>query len=226
MDIRYFVLQRMLKESKRIIDLGCGTNPVSGAVVAVDYFVESGQRALGHGSCIDQEKMQARGIKFVNQRMDTRLPFEDKEFDFAYSHHAFEHLDDPATACSEMMRIAKSGAIITPSIFSELAFGRSYHQWLVIDGEDTIFFFKKRAEEDRPFGEHPKYDEYKGWYANENTNPFDIALNDGNWYCSQIGKEFNRLRVILRKLWSNHSPVIENIFLWRDSFKYIVIDKR
>ncbi len=110
-----------------------------------------------------------------------------------------------------MMRIAKSGVIITPSILAELIFGRPYHRWLVMERNNTIFFFKKRPFEDRPFGEHPKWDDArKKWIVGKNTNPFDILLNDGGWY---RGKErFPRLANILRKYWYSHSPVMEVIF--------------
>ena len=223
---KYIQIQEKLQSSRTIIDLGCGNNPIEGATAAVDYFIEAEHRSFGHGSRIDVDNFKRLGIKFVNQRIDVDLPFDDKEFDFAYSHHAFEHVDDPAIACKEMMRIAKAGVIITPSIFSELAFGRPYHKWLVIDGDDSILFFAKRPEEDRPFGEHPRWDENKGWIADSDTNPFDIALNDGEWYHEKICEEFERLRRTVRFLWYSHSHVVENIFLWENSFSYTVIEKR
>jgi SAM-dependent methyltransferase len=226
MNDRFTLLQMMLRSSRRIIDLGCGSNPVPGASVAVDYYIEPEQRSLGHGAALDRSVFELRGIEFHNQRIDARLPFADKAFDFAYSHHVFEHLDDPATACSEMARIARAGAVITPSIFAEMAFGRPYHKWLVIDGHQTLFFFRKKDEEDRPFGEHPCWDERSGWYADESTNPFDIALDDGEWYTQDPGREFRKFSQKLRHLWYSHSPVIENIFLWRDSFQCVIADQR
>jgi ubiquinone/menaquinone biosynthesis C-methylase UbiE len=167
--------------------------------------------------------MKEQGITFVNAMIDSTLPFKDKEFDFAYSHHVFEHLEDPTTACEEMMRIAKSGVIIAPSILAELIFGRPYHRWLVMDRGNTVFFFKKRPYEDRPFGEHPKWDKTKGkWVAKKNTNPFDILLNDGGWYRGE--RKMPQLANILRKHWYSHSPVMEVIFLWEGSFKYKIYE--
>jgi len=108
-------------------------------------------------------------------------------------------------------------------MFSELLFGRSYHRWLIIEYNNTIFFFKKRAFEDRPFGQHPEWDKQsKRWKATEDTNPFDILLNESNWY---HGKEsFPRLSNILKKYWNAHSSLIEVIFLWKDSFQYRIYD--
>jgi len=197
LDKRWLLAQKKLEESEKIIDLGCGNNPVQGATVGVDLYLKPIQRSLGVGNKIDIERMKKRGITFINTRIDKPLPFRDKEYDFAYSHHVFEHLEDPAGACKEMIRIAKAGVIITPSIFSEFLFGRSYHRWLIIEYNNTIFFFKKRAFEYSPFGEHPEWnEERKSWEVKEDTNPFDILLNEGDWY---HGKEsFSRLSNILK----------------------------
>lgn len=223
LDPRWIAVQKKLTESKKIIDLGCGNNPVQGATVGVDLYIEPKERSLGTGSMVDVKKMKEKGITFINSRIDVPLLFDDKEFDFAYSHHVFEHLEDPATACREVMRIAKSGVIITPSILAELMFGRAYHKWLVMEHSNKIFFFKKRPFEDRPFGEHPKWNEGKKmWIVEDNTNPFDILLNDGKWY---RGKErFPWLANILRKYWYAHSPVMGVIFLWEGSFEYEVYE--
>ena len=216
-------LQARLRASKTIVDLGCGANPVAGATAAVDLHVAPAERSYGHGAIIDVDALARRGIRFVNARVDGPLPFKDKEFDFAYSHHVFEHLADPTTACKEMARIAKAGAIITPSPFAELAFGRAYHRWLVTERAGKLIFLNKRAEEDRPFGQHPEFAPDRGWFAGSDTNPFDILLNDGGWYCTPESAQFLRLSHRLRELWQNHSPVIDTIFLWEDSFECLVL---
>ena len=223
LDPRWLAVQKKLEKSEKIIDLGCGNNPVKGATVGVDSYIGSNERSLGVGSIINTKKMKERGITFVNARIDFPLPFGDKEFDFAYSNHVFEHLEDPAMACKEMMRIAKSGVIITPSILAELIFGRPYHRWLVMDRNNSIFFFRKRPFEDRPFGEHPKWDEArKKWIIENNTNPFDILLNYDNWY---RGKEkLPRLGNILRKYWHSHHPIIEVIFNWTGNFEFEIYE--
>jgi SAM-dependent methyltransferase len=223
LDPRWITVQTKLKASKKIVDLGCGNNPVGGATAAVDLYIEPAERSLGKGPTINVQKLEEKGLAFVNRRIDSPLPFADKEFDFAYSHHAFEHLDDPAAACKETMRIAKSGVIITPSICAELLFGRPYHRWFVMDRNNTIFFFRKRPFEDRPFGNHPRWDNNKNqWILENDTNPFDILLNDGNWYS---GKErLPRLATILKKYWQSHAPVMEVIFMWEGRFEYKVYE--
>ncbi len=220
-DPRWLTLQNRLAEAEKIIDLGCGNNPVQGATVGIDLYLEPKERGPETEICV--QEMKEKGIAFVKCRVDAPLPFADKEFDFAYSHHVFEHLEDPATACEEMMRIAKSGVIITPSIFAELIFGRPYHKWLVMERGNEIFFFRKRPFEDRPFGNHPRWERgERNWVVEDNTNPFDILLNGGEWY---HGKErMPRLANILRKHWYSHSPIIEVIFLWDDRFGYFIYE--
>ncbi|MFH1776936.1 MAG: class I SAM-dependent methyltransferase [Candidatus Omnitrophota bacterium] len=214
-------VKKKLLTSKRIIDLGCGTNPVAAASVAIDPYINPIQRSCKSGTRIKKSIFNKSGIKFIQSRIDVNLPFENKAFDFAYCRHVVEHLKNPAKACEEMMRIAKEGVVICPSIFAEQLFGRSYHKWLVMDRKNLLLFFKKRLHEDRPFGKHPNWDKSNmNWIAEKDTNPFDILLNDGGWY---KGKEkMPRLSSILKKYWCTHSPVLELVFFWKNRFNYIV----
>ena len=221
---RWVTLQNKLRESQSIIDLGCGNNPIPQAKVGVDLYIEPKERNLGQGPVIDFEKFKTRGMEFVNTRIDGPLPFKDKQFDFAYSHHVFEHLEDPATACREMMRIAKAGVIITPSYFAEIIFGRPYHRWLVMDRDNTIFFFRKRAFENLPFGLTPKLSQDgKTWSMDKDTNPFDMLLNDEEWYRGQEG-QMPKLSNVLRHHWYSHSPLIEIVFLWDNKFDWKIVE--
>ena len=217
-------MHEQLTAADTIIDLGCGARPIAGATVAVDAFTGTEQRGLGWRSSIDPAALEARGIHFVQQRIDVALPFDDNEFDFAYSSHVFEHLDDPETACLEMMRVARAGAIRTPSVFAEVAFGRPYHKWMVMDGDDELFFFEKTAYDFGPFGEPLGSATEDGFEVTPHTTPFDIALNAGDWYRGD--EDFGTLRERLRWHYHAHSPVIEVIFLWRDEFRCQVIRNR
>lgn len=221
-DARWLEVQRRLAAaSGKIIDLGCGNYPVKGAIAAVDLYLEPKERLSG--SPIDADGMKRAGIKFVNSRIDAPLPFGDKEFDFAFSHHVFEHVESPAMACREMIRIARSGAIITPSFLAELIFGREYHRWMVMDRGNKLFFFGKRPFEDRPFGELPRGNEKSGGYiVDGGTNPFDLLLDDGGRYKGL--ERMPRLSKKLRKMWYSHSPVIEVVFIWDDKFDFVVCE--
>lgn len=213
-------LETELSKAKKIVDLGCGTKPHPQATVAVDAFLEPGHRTLGSGATIDPKAFEKSNVRFVQADI-TNLPFADKEFDFAYSHHVFEHLPEPKKACMEMCRIAKAGAIITPSIFCEIAFGRPYHLWLVFARNDTLFFVRKTNRENCPFGDHPVPQENGTFNVTSTTNPFDILLNDGHWYWGL--QRMPRLSRLLRKFWYSHSPVTEVIFLWQGTFNCVVL---
>jgi SAM-dependent methyltransferase len=46
----------------------------------------------------------------------TRMGFEDRAFDFVYSHSVFEHIDDPAAALSEVGRVLRPGGVAYISV--------------------------------------------------------------------------------------------------------------
>lgn len=216
-------IKNKIKNCKNIIDMGCGNNPLCEAKTAVDYYIKPIERSNGDGPVIDEDAFKIRGVRFINARIDSDLPFLNNEFDFAYSHHVFEHLEDPAKACEEMMRIAQSGVIIAPSFFSELIFGRKYHKWMIMQRENTLLFFRKRAFEDTPFGDGPTRKKIGDkWESDSNTNPFDILLNDGNWYTGN--EKFDRLSVKIRGLYYSHHPLIETNFLWENKFEYKIYE--
>jgi ubiquinone/menaquinone biosynthesis C-methylase UbiE len=77
-----------------------------------------------------------------------KLPFGDKEFDYARMHHVIEHTNDPGKACEEMLRISKAGIISFPPAQAELMFGRKEHKWFVFVDRGRLLFVKKR---------HPSY---------------------------------------------------------------------
>jgi SAM-dependent methyltransferase len=190
-------------EGLNVVDLGCGLNPHPAARTVVEPFLEPVSRFEGS---VTPQAFTARGIRFVQQRMDSDLPFRDKEFDFAICSHAIEHVEDPGKACSEMIRIAKAGLITAPFLFSDLLFGRPYHRWLVVDRGGVLYFFRKRPEEDRPFGPEP--------------NPFDVALNTKRWHVAS--SPFAQISRRLRHLYYTHHKVIEVRFVWEDRFRFVV----
>ena len=76
------------------------------------------------------------------------MPFKDKEFDYARCHHVIEHTEDPAKACSELVRIARGGILSFPPPQAELMFGRKEHRWFVFVDKGRLLFVAKR---------HPSY---------------------------------------------------------------------
>lgn len=74
---------------------------------------------------------------------------------------------------------------------------------------DTLLFIEKDEKEDRPFGK-----------TNED-NPFEIALNYGEWYKHPIA--IKNFRENIRKYFYTHHPVMETIFIWHGRFNMIAI---
>lgn len=209
---------RLINESENIVDLGCGTNPLPSARVAVDKYIEPIHRVYGEGKQIDVKEIESKGIKFIQADFEA-LPFDKNEFDLAYSHHVVEHIEHPERALEEMQRIAKKGIIMCPSIFAESIFGRVYHKWEITWRENLIVFIEKR-ERKTWFGEGPQIIDGK-MEIPPNCNPFDMILNDGDWYSGNCYDE--RLRSLLRDYWYGHFLIMENVFVWEDSFDFLII---
>jgi len=218
----WILAQERISKSQNMVDLGCGASPHKHAKVGVDWFVEPEHRALGTGKRIDPDEMLKHGVKFVHASLES-LPFSDKEFDFSYSHHVIEHVEHPHLACEEIMRISREGVIICPSAFAETAFGRPYHLWQVHTRGNTLIFIRKRKIDNCPFGKTPVPYSQGKMIADQETNPFDILLNDGYWYHGS--ESMHRLSKKLRHLWYSHSPVVEVVFNWSEKFNYIIIDE-
>ena len=54
-----------------------------------------------------------------------RMPFADKEFDFVYCSHVLEHVQDPETACRELIRVGQRGYIETPTKGKDIFLGNA-----------------------------------------------------------------------------------------------------
>ena len=205
-DARYQLMRNRVHAAKTVVDLGCGGYPIPEATCAVDLFLYPVERGSG---AINREALKMRGIRFVHQAIDKPLPFHDREFDFAYSAHVFEHLTDPATACEEMMRIAKAGCVLTPYFVFDVLSGRTYHRWMMIERGGTLFFFEKEPHEDRPFGSWP--------------NVIDAILNDGGWFKSDLGRAGYTMQSVLRTAYGSRAPLSEVCLNWEGRFEYMVI---
>lgn len=202
----YKSAEALIASAARMVDIGSGAHPHPKAAVAVDKFLTPDHRLFGKGAQIEVESIEKQGVQFVCAGIES-MPFADKEFDVAYSHHVLEHVDDPIVACREVMRIATKGVIYTPSAFSEIAFGRPYHKWLMHAKGRTLVFIEKHPDENQPFS-----------FGKE--NPFDIALNEGRWYWKPI--LIKNLRKKIQEYWRSHHPALECVFLWENTFDVLV----
>lgn len=110
------------------IDIACGERPNLDCLVHTDIYTPKFVFPEGH--------------KFVLCPCE-EMPFEDKEFDFSYCHHGIEHVQDPDKACSEIIRISKSGILYFPTPQIEMLLGRSDHNWYVFIDSGRLLFIQK-----------------------------------------------------------------------------------
>ena len=130
-----------VKNGESVLDIGGGHSPLPEATVVVEYNLTSGHDRDGHTVVLDARYMEGDA---------QNLPFPDKSFDFAYASHVFEHVREPALACSEMIRVAQRGYIETPRKLTELYAGYPSHRWLV-DVYDGVLTFERRWFIESPF---------------------------------------------------------------------------
>ena len=97
------LLRTHAPQAHRILDLGCGTGALLGALppdswaVGVDFSA----RALEHS--------HARGLPRLVHGDGRRLPFCDAAFDAVISLDTIEHIDDHEAAAAEIARVLKPG---------------------------------------------------------------------------------------------------------------------
>ena len=118
-----------------VIDIGSGGDPFPYATHLVDRFLEPTEHR--HGPLVKRDKpLIAADVH--------HLPFRDKAFDFVYCAHILEHVDDPITACAEIMRIGKRGYLETPTMAEDMlfAFTQHIHKWHVVANAQTLCFFE------------------------------------------------------------------------------------
>jgi SAM-dependent methyltransferase len=122
-----------------MLDVGCGDKPHWRADVLVDKFVDAEhakQRNLG-GEVAAVEPL------FVSSLED--LPFCDDAFDFVYCSHVLEHVVDPASAISEIMRVGKRGYIEVPFVGIQKIYDQETHVWFCDLRDRTLIFTAKES---------------------------------------------------------------------------------
>ena len=121
-----------LKDFDKILEVGPGERPFSLA----NYFVDVVERENSFQLDLDKDKFD----------------LSDGYFDFAYTRHVFEDIQNPDFAFNELKRVSKFGFIETPSPLSECANGvdihgiyRGYihHRYIIWNEDGTIHFLPK-----------------------------------------------------------------------------------
>lgn len=91
-----------------ILDAGSGHNPHPNANILCDLFVGPTRHrgSFSHVSAKRNHPFVCCDIQY--------LPFKTNIFDFVYSSHVVEHVDNPNRAIREIKRVGKHGRISTP----------------------------------------------------------------------------------------------------------------
>lgn len=202
-------LKRLVGAAHKVVDLGCGANPIAGATDAVDLFIAPTQRGAGKGPTLDVGALEKRGIHFFNQSIDVRLPFEDGACDFAHCSHVIEHVENPGAACDEQMRVARSGLLRCPAAMIEFLTGRPYHKWLVLQRGGRVLFIEKAPHDYAIFAT----------YDGENMNPFEALLDwDGQAPATPSRGIIGRLKKRLQELFYSRAEQSELNLFWERGF--------
>ena len=118
----YEAMRRIVAEQvrgmPRILEIGPGPVPFPPATEFVDWQA--------------WPELAGKTVHTLDLNQD-RLPFADKDFDFAYCRHTVEDLYNPVTLLREMSRVARAGYVETPSPVAECTRGvdgvRGGQQW-------------------------------------------------------------------------------------------------
>jgi SAM-dependent methyltransferase len=134
-----------IREGEKVLDVGCGGMPFPSAthLADVNLFDDSSRFGL----------RIPLGPRPVYECSVERMPFGDLAFDFVYCAHVLEHVDDPAAACRELMRVAPRGYLECPRSWTEIVFSALDHRWLVdLEGGVLVFREKLPSECGDPLG--------------------------------------------------------------------------
>lgn len=140
--LKYFYLRKIrpgftIKRNAIVIDIGSGDKPFWRADVFVDRLsLGNVQRATKYNTIHDI------GL-FFDCDVTRALPFKDKCFDFSFCSHLLEHVNDPAAAIKEIVRVSKSGYIEVPNGVLETIKPFDSHLWFIYLDNATLIFMRK-----------------------------------------------------------------------------------
>ena len=118
----------------RVLDIGSGGDPFPAATVLVERYLQPVFRT---------ETLVTNNKPLVVADIH-HLPFAKKSFDFVYSAHVLEVVDDPILASSEIMRVGKRGYIETPILGKDVLFAwaKNLQKWHVVGIGPNLCFFE------------------------------------------------------------------------------------
>ena len=108
-DLKIFFFESFLKDSKKILDIGCSVGRIMGLYPEKFEGIDIEKDAL--------DIARKKGLKVKYANVIDKLSFKDNSFDAVYCSQIIEHLDEPLHLVLEVKRILKKGGkavFITP----------------------------------------------------------------------------------------------------------------
>ena len=129
-----------ISATDKVLDIGSGSEPFPFATHLAERYIEP--------TCHRYTKFVTNNLPLTECDVQD-LPFDAKSFDFVYCAHVLEHVDDPISACREIMRVGKRGYIETPSIMNDMLFSwaKGMHKWHVSSVNSTLVFQEYNARQ-------------------------------------------------------------------------------
>jgi SAM-dependent methyltransferase len=128
-----------IRAGDKVLDVGCGGVPFAYATHLADLNLADSRSRFGLPI--------PTGARPLYECSVEDMPFGDHEFDFVFCSHVLEHVQDPAQACRELMRVGHRGYLECPRSWTEYVFSAEDHRWLV-DLEGGVLVFREKLPEE------------------------------------------------------------------------------
>ena len=215
-----------LPANATVLDCGGWFKPLHRATHVVDLMpYETRQARLQLKPLPGEQFTRETWIQVDFLAPDFRLPFPDRTFDFSYCSHTLEDLASPFALLSELIRVSRAGAIVTPSRLSEHTTGRRdrmtnqlghpHHHWIV----DTQAGRPRFASKGSSFG--------KAWWSTSvplrlsekmhridpGSDEWSICWNDTlAWEIASPGEAREIARAFAKKSGANFANRVTDLF--------------
>jgi len=180
-----------IKEGESVLDIGSGGEPFPYATHLVDKYPQKTHHRY--------QELDTMNLPFTEADVQ-KLPFENNSFDFVYTSHVLEHVEDPVKALNEISRVGKSGFIEVPTKMSDIVFNmtklKHFHKWYILNVGSKLVFVEYNDNELRDTGDMELFYMAHSLF----TNSF-------------------------KRMYRKNKDLFSTFFFWKDKIDFIVINK-
>ena len=174
-----------------VLDAGSGGEPFPFANLLFDKYTGKTQHRYN--------ELKINNLPFTVGDIQ-KLPYKDKSIDFLYTAHVLEHVENPADALNEILRVSKGGYIEVPTRMSDIIFNfarmKHFHKWHISMVGRTLIFKEYNDYERRDTGNQEIY------YIAHSKFPNSV-----------------------KSMYRRNKDLFTNMFMWKDNFRYYIFDK-